>query len=117
MDLRFHGFSFQVGGKAPTSLRQMLVPRLLQSNSFEDHLWETGPKRAHVRRFEQLPPGFLGVRGKKSEKNKAKNPIPGFLGVRGKKSTAARNLFSYRPNKNIARYIYIYILKEFSKLK
>ncbi|GFY46660.1 hypothetical protein TNIN_221131 [Trichonephila inaurata madagascariensis] len=91
----------------------MLIPRLLQSNSFEDYLRETGPKRAHVRRFERLPPGFLGVRGKKSEKNKAKNPIPGFLGVRGKKSTTARNLFNNRSNKNIARYI----LREFSKLK
>ncbi|GFT47679.1 uncharacterized protein NPIL_122441 [Nephila pilipes] len=98
-------------GNTPSSFRQMLVRRLLHPNNFEDHFRETGPKRAHVRRFEQLPPGFLGVRGKKSEKNKAKNPVPGFLGVRGKKSTF--NHLSDGLKNNIARYIQ----REFSKLK
>ncbi|GIZ05095.1 facilitated trehalose transporter Tret1 [Caerostris extrusa] len=45
-------------------------------------------KRAHVRRFE--PPGFLGVRGKKS--SKSKDPVPGFLGVRGKKCRTIRSM-------------------------
>ncbi|GIY14319.1 hypothetical protein CDAR_618941 [Caerostris darwini] len=77
--------------------RPMLV---FQPRSVEDtRVREADPKRAHVRRFE--PPGFLGVRGKKS--SKSNDPVPGFLGVRGKK--VPDNQINEQPISDIARYI------------
>ncbi|XP_071044319.1 uncharacterized protein [Parasteatoda tepidariorum] len=83
-----------------SALRQMLIQNMLRPKDFDDSLVrirEAGPKRAHARRFDQLPPGFVGVRGKKSEKSKIKEPVPGFLGVRGKKSHQS----SYLSNEEI----------------
>ncbi|GBM51378.1 hypothetical protein AVEN_168764-1 [Araneus ventricosus] len=93
------------------AMRELLLHRLFQPRIMEDSR-EAGPKRAHVRRFEQLPPGFVGVRGKK-EKSKSKDPVPGFLGVRGKKASLLHNHRNFHPSNNIARYIQ----REFSKFK
>ncbi|CAL1261329.1 unnamed protein product, partial [Larinioides sclopetarius] len=92
--------SSEIQGNA---MREILMAHLLQPRIMEDNR-EAGPKRAQVRRFEQLPPGFIGVRGKK-EKSKSKDPIPGFLGVRGKKASLLHNHRNFHPSNNIARYI------------
>ncbi|KAF8785552.1 uncharacterized protein LOC129959467 [Argiope bruennichi] len=100
--------SSEIEGNA---MRELLMQRMFQPRIMEDSR-EADPKRAHVRRFEQFPPGFVGVRGKK-EKSKSKDPVPGFLGVRGKKDSQLHNHRNYHPSNNIARYIQ----REFSKFK
>ncbi|KAG8198777.1 hypothetical protein JTE90_007087 [Oedothorax gibbosus] len=72
----------EMSGDNYLSLRQMLLDGILEKSPFFDE--NMTPKRGT--QVKQLPPGFQGVRGRRSDKNKlVKDPIPGFLGVRGKK--------------------------------
>lgn len=101
------------------SLRQLFLQRVLDPGSFDENLnkiREAGLKRAHARGLDQFPPGFVGVRGRKSEKAKVKEPFPGFLGVRGKKSSDEEST-SYYSRSNFMIPITRYFQKEYAKLK
>ncbi|XP_035221352.1 facilitated trehalose transporter Tret1-like isoform X2 [Stegodyphus dumicola] len=99
------------------SPHQLMIRRILDRMSLDDNLNSqrvASLKRAHMRYFEELFPGFVGVRGRKSEKAKTKEPFPGFLAVRGKKlsyqetvSNEKKNshyISSFPLDKSIAKY-------------